>query len=83
MNDKEAIDREAEKKEEFIYQGSGDTQSDVIHVLDNFAVNAEEGNSEGDDFYILKCTLCKQCATQNICVNRDILHRRNFLCNAG
>ena len=51
------------KKEEFIYQGPGDTLSDVIHVGDNFAVNAKEGNSEGADFYILKCTLCKQCAT--------------------
>ena len=44
MNDKEATDREAEKNEEFIYQGPGDTLSDVIHVGDNFAVNAEEGN---------------------------------------
>ena len=60
MNDKEATDREAEKKEEFIYQGPGDTLSAVIHVGDNFAVNAEEGNSEGADFYILKCMLCKQ-----------------------
>ena len=33
---------------------------------DNFAENAEEGNLEGVDFYILKCTLCKQCASQNI-----------------
>ena len=47
MNDKEANDRETEKKEDFIYQGSGDTLSDVIHVGDNFTVNAEEGNSEG------------------------------------
>ena len=66
MNDKEATDKEAEKKEEFIYQRPGDTLSDVIYVGDNFVVNAEEGNSEGVDFYILKCTLCKQCATQNI-----------------
>ena len=47
LNDKETTNREAEKKEEFIYQGLGDTLSDVIHVGDNFAVNAEEGNSEG------------------------------------
>ena len=33
---------------------------------DNFIVNAEEENSKGVDFYILKCTLSKQCATQNI-----------------
>ena len=42
------------------------TLSDVIHVGDNFDVNAEEENWEGVDFYILKCTLCKQCATHNI-----------------
>ena len=66
LNDKDATDREAEKKEDFIYHGPGDTLSDVIHVGDNFAVDAEEGNSEGADFYILKCKLCKQCATQNI-----------------
>ena len=53
LNDKEATDREAEKKEDFIYQGLGDTLSNVIHVGDNFAVNAELGNSEGADFYIL------------------------------
>ena len=44
MNDKEGIEREAEKKEDFIYQGPGDTLSNVIHVGDNFVVNAEEGN---------------------------------------
>ena len=50
LNDKEATDREVEKKEEFIYQGSGDTLSDVIHVGVNFVVNAEEGNLDGVDF---------------------------------
>ena len=44
MNDKEVTDTKTEKKEDFTYQGSGDTLSDVIHVGDNFAVNAEEGN---------------------------------------
>ena len=51
MNDKEATNRETEKKEDFIYHGPGDTLSDVIHVGDNFVVNAEEGNSEGFDLY--------------------------------
>ena len=37
-----------------------ETLSDVIYVGDNFVVNAEEGNSEGVDFYLLKCTMCKQ-----------------------
>ena len=66
MNDKEAIDGETKKNVDFTYQGRGDTLSDVLNVGDNFVVNAEEGNSEGVDFYILKCTVSKQCATQNI-----------------
>ena len=43
-----------------------ETLSDVIYVGDNFVVNAEEGNSEGVDYYILTCTVSKQCAMQNI-----------------
>ena len=59
MNDKEAVDGETEKNVDFTYQGRGDTLSDVLNVGDNFVVNAEEGNSEGVDFYILKCTVSK------------------------
>ena len=47
-------------------RGLGDTLSDVLNVGDNFAVNAEADNSEGVDFYILKCTVNKQCAKQNM-----------------
>ena len=43
LNDKEATYRETEKKEDFIYQGPGDTINDVIHMGDNLVVNAEEG----------------------------------------
>ena len=32
LNDKEAIDKETENKEDFIYQGPGDTLSDVIYM---------------------------------------------------
>ena len=49
MYDKEAIDRETKNKEDFTYHGHGDTLSDVIHVGDNFAINAEECNSEAID----------------------------------
>ena len=46
--------------------GSGNTLSDVIYIGDNFTVNVEHGNSKGVDFYLLKCTISKQCATHNI-----------------
>ena len=58
LNDKEATDGETENNVDFTYQGSGDTLSDIINVGDNFVVNAEEGNSKGIDFYILKCIVC-------------------------
>ena len=44
MNDKEATNREAKIKEEFIYEGPGNPLSDIIHVRDNFGVNAKEGS---------------------------------------
>ena len=31
-----------------------------------FVENVEDRNSEGIDFYLLKCTFSKQCATHNI-----------------
>ena len=64
--DKEAVDGETGQNADFTYEGLGDTLSDVLNVGDNFAVNAEEDNSEGADFYILKCTVSKQCARQNM-----------------
>ena len=66
LNDKEAVDGETGKNADFTYQGRGDTLSDVLNIRDNFVVNTEEGNSEGVDFYLLKCTVSKQCATHNI-----------------
>ena len=59
LNDKEAVDGETKKNVNFTYQGRGDTLSDVSNVGDNFVVNAEEGNSEGVDFYILSCIVSK------------------------
>ena len=50
----------------FTYQGSADILTDVLCVDDNYAVNAEEGNSEGSDFFFLKCTVPKKQATQNM-----------------
>ena len=54
------------KNVDFTYQGCGDTLSDIITIGDNFIVNPEKNNSEVVDFYILKCTVCKKCAMQNI-----------------
>ena len=65
--DKEGIEEDTENIEkEFTYQGFGDNLSDVIYVGDNLSINVEEGNPKGVDFYLLKCTVCKQCATHNI-----------------
>ena len=45
-----------DESEEPIYEGHYEALSDAIQVGDNFAVNAEEGNKEGVDFYLIKCT---------------------------
>ena len=45
-----------DKSEEPAYEGHFEALSDAIQVGDNFAVNAEEGNKEGVDFYLIKCT---------------------------
>ena len=47
MIDKEATNRETEKQRGLYISGPGDTLSNVIHLGNNFAVNAEEGNLEG------------------------------------
>jgi hypothetical protein len=41
--------------EDWAFGGDGEEQSDVLNIGDNFVVPAEEGNSEGVDFYILQC----------------------------
>ena len=50
----------------FTYQGSADILSDVLCVDDNYPVNADEGKSEGSDFYLLKCVVPKTQATENM-----------------
>ena len=66
MNKKEIEAKLENVHEEFRYQGFGDTLSDVIYIGNNFIVNAKDGNSNGVDFYLLSCIVCKQCATHNI-----------------
>lgn len=46
--------------EEPKYEGHYEALSEAIEVGDNFALNAEDGNEEGVDFYLIKCTSTKE-----------------------
>ena len=71
LEDMDTGDTRHVDNEMFMTEGNGDQLSDALMVGDTFAVNAEEGNPEGADFYLLKCIQTKTLATTAICDGWD------------
>ncbi|KAI5083966.1 hypothetical protein GOP47_0000135 [Adiantum capillus-veneris] len=64
---------EAPEDEAAMFEGSQDMLSEYLIEGDNFAVNADTGNAEGVEFFLLRCTKRKwmtDCILRDKCKNK-------------